>query len=131
MNYKEVVNYDLIFKITDISILFIIFLIVLIQREKVFKRKIIKLNEGLKVTIKNEVALNREKDEYIFKQAKLVSMEEMIANIAHQWKQPLNRINVSNQVILALVNEEKPTDVSILKKHIKDIENNTFYMSDA
>jgi len=131
LNYKEVVNYDLIFKITDISILFIIFLIVLIQREKVFKRKIIKLNEGLKVTIKNEVALNREKDEYIFKQAKLVSMEEMIANIAHQWKQPLNRINVSNQVILALVNEEKPTDVSILKKHIKDIENNTFYMSDA
>ena len=131
LNYKEVVNYDLIFKITGISILFIIFLIVLIQREKVFKRKIIKLNEGLKVTIKNEVALNREKDEYIFKQAKLASMGEMIANIAHQWKQPLNRINVSNQVILELVNEEKPTDVSILKKHIKDIENNIFYMSDT
>ncbi len=131
LNYKEVVNYDLIFKILGVSTLFIIFLIILIQREKTFKRKIIKLNESLKITIKNEVDLNREKDEYIFKQAKLASMGEMIANIAHQWKQPLNRINVSNQVILTLVSEDKPTDISILKKHINDIENNIFYMSDT
>jgi len=131
LNYKEVVNYDLIFKIVGISTLFIIFLIILIQREKTFKRKIIKLNEGLEVAIKNEVDLNREKDEYIFKQAKLASMGEMIANIAHQWKQPLNRINVSNQVILTLVDDEKPTDISIVRKHINDIENNIFYMSDT
>ncbi len=131
LNYKEVMNYDLIFKTLGVSTLFIIFLIILIQREKTFKRKIIKLNESLKITIKNEVDLNREKDEYIFKQAKLASMGEMIANIAHQWKQPLNRINVSNQVILTLVSEDKPTDISILKKHINDIENNIFYMSDT
>jgi len=131
LSYKEVVNYDLIFKILGIATLFIIFLIVLIQREKVFKRKIIKLNEDLKVTVKNEVALSREKDEYIFKQAKLASMGEMIANIAHQWKQPLNRINVSNQVIATLMEDEKPTDKSVIRKHINDIENNIFYMSDT
>jgi len=131
LNTKEIVDYDLVFKIIGLSVMFILFLIILVQREIKFKRKIIKLNENLEITIKKEVAISRKKDEYIFKQAKLTSMGEMIANIAHQWRQPLNRINISSQVISSLIIQNSSTDKSILNKNIIAIQNNIFYMSDT
>ncbi|WP_069633328.1 PAS domain-containing sensor histidine kinase [Campylobacter pinnipediorum] len=53
------------------------------------------LNENLQDIIKSEVAKNEEQTKIILTQSRLASMGEMIANIAHQWRQPLNELSVT------------------------------------
>nr|QGT49900.1 hypothetical protein Helico4rc_0190 [uncultured Helicobacter sp.] len=50
------------------------------------------LNANLQKSIEHEVEQNRQKDLIMFQQARLASMGEMIQNIAHQWRQPLNSL---------------------------------------
>ncbi|WP_320033754.1 HAMP domain-containing sensor histidine kinase [Halarcobacter sp.] len=50
------------------------------------------LNESLEKRIKMEVANSRKKDLIMFQQSKLVSLGEMLGNIAHQWRQPLGSL---------------------------------------
>lgn len=44
--------------------------------------------------MKKEAALNREKDIMLIYQSKQAKIGEMVGNISHQWKQPLNTINL-------------------------------------
>jgi signal transduction histidine kinase len=44
--------------------------------------------------MKKEVDINREKDILIIYQSKQAKIGEMVGNISHQWKQPLNNINL-------------------------------------
>jgi len=125
INYKEVINYDLLFKVVVFSIVLIFFIV----REKKLNSKIIKTNNDLKNKIRHEVDLNRKKDAFIFQQSKLASMGEMIANIAHQWRQPLNRINMSMHVISSIIDKSKIKEKKLIEKNILLIENNITYMS--
>ncbi|MEA3522826.1 MAG: HAMP domain-containing sensor histidine kinase [Campylobacterota bacterium] len=45
--------------------------------------------------LEKEVEDNKKKDILLFEQARFVLMGEMMANISHQWKQPLNTISLS------------------------------------
>lgn len=58
-----------------------------------------RLNDDLEIRIKEELEKNRQKDSLLFQQAKLAAMGEMIENIAHQWRQPLNIISMLFQKI--------------------------------
>ena len=61
------------------------------------------LNDNLEIKVKSEVEKNRKKDDKLIHQSRYASMGEMIANIAHQWRQPLSAISsTSSSMILQM-----------------------------
>ena len=62
---------------------------------KLSKEKLEELNENLEKKIKREIENNRTKDIQLLHQSKMASLGDMIANIAHQWRQPLSVISTT------------------------------------
>ncbi len=58
------------------------------------ERELQNLRRELEERIQKEVKKSRDKDQIMFQQARLASMGEMIGNIAHQWRQPLNALTI-------------------------------------
>ena len=48
--------------------------------------------QSLSLKVKEQVQVNLEQQQLMFNQAKMAAMGEMIGNIAHQWRQPLNTL---------------------------------------
>lgn len=53
------------------------------------------LNETLEGRVQDEISKNEEKQRVMFWQSRLASLGEMLANIAHQWRQPLTELNLT------------------------------------
>ncbi len=52
------------------------------------------LNKNLDHKVKEEINKRREQEEMLIYQSRLAAMGEMIGNIAHQWRQPLNALGI-------------------------------------
>jgi PAS domain S-box-containing protein len=88
------------------------------------------LNETLETRVKEQVEELDRRHTLMAQQARLASMGEMLSSIAHQWRQPLNRIN-SNVSVLRSVLRRDPVDHKMLTEQTEMIETNTKYMSDT
>ncbi|MHC3994348.1 sensor histidine kinase [Thiomicrolovo sp. ZZH C-3] len=58
------------------------------------ERKLEAINRNLEARISEEIEASRQKDNMLYQQSKFAAMGEMISNIAHQWRQPLNTLGL-------------------------------------
>jgi C4-dicarboxylate-specific signal transduction histidine kinase len=58
------------------------------------QKQLEEINSSLEHRIEKAVAELRNKDDILIQQSRLTAMGEMISNIAHQWRQPLNNIGL-------------------------------------
>jgi signal transduction histidine kinase/ABC-type nitrate/sulfonate/bicarbonate transport system substrate-binding protein len=130
IKYQNEIDYKLMFQVIGVFLMvFLIMLYFMIKQNKL-KKEIVILNKKLKSDIRKEVLKSRKKDKALYRQTRLASLGEMIGNIAHQWRQPLNRINLSASGIKFLLNEENIQNPEV-NKRIKSIEKNINYMSNT
>ena len=73
------------------------------------------LNENLEKRVEEELSKRREQEQLLIQQSKLASMGEMIGNIAHQWRQPLNALGLILQNIKFSYDMEELNDEFIDK----------------
>lgn len=71
------------------------------------QRQLEGLNMDLEQRVADEVEKNRQKDRILFHSARLAAMGELLSNIAHQWRQPLNSIGLLLQGTLHEYKEGK------------------------
>ena len=53
------------------------------------------LNKTLEKRVQEEIKKNEEKQKLLFWQSRMASLGQMLANIAHQWRQPLTELNLT------------------------------------
>lgn len=113
----------LIIKLLATFFVIILCFLFIYKKQKLLKNKIEKLNQKLETKVK-------QKDETIFKQAKLISMGEMISNISHQWRQPLSEVN---SIVMNLEKDfySNQMNEKSLEKNLAKIEKLTEYMSNT
>ncbi|MBF0274064.1 MAG: PocR ligand-binding domain-containing protein [Nitrospinae bacterium] len=68
-----------------------------ITERKIAEKKLEGLNLFLETKVKEETNKRLQKEQLLFQQSKMAAMGEMVAAIAHQWRQPLNLLGLSIQ----------------------------------
>ena len=89
------------------------------------------LNNSLHAQVEHNVDELRKKDEAMLQQARLAQMGELIAMIAHQWRQPLSSISaISANIQLSLALNET-LDKAELKNELLNIDERVTLLSDT
>lgn len=92
------------------------------------KHALTKFNQELESIIEKKLAESREKDEILFQQSKMAAMGDMIGNIAHQWRQPLNTISVVSGGMV-MQKELDTLDDAAFEEGIRTINNTVQFLS--
>ncbi len=141
VEYKKEFDYSILWKV--LFIFLIIFLAIVYKqivlknannslKEKVEEKtkELRSINSELEIRIKKEVEENLKKDRLLSQQQKMVSMGQMIENIAHQWRQPLSLITTSVSGI-KLKKQLNDLDDEFLYKTIDSVLNTSKYLSNT
>ncbi|MCW8894380.1 MAG: PAS domain-containing sensor histidine kinase [Sulfurimonas sp.] len=84
-------------------------------------RELKELNQTLELRVQDEIAKNEEKQRVMFWQSRHASLGQMLANIAHQWRQPLTELSLAMFSIKKAVQNDKPDDVTKFYDESKNI----------
>lgn len=141
VEYKKEFDYSFLWKV-----LFVISIIILsiLYRQRLLNnlnnslkgkveektKELREINSDLEIRIKKEVEENLKKDRLLSQQQKMVSMGQMIENIAHQWRQPLSLITTSVSGI-KLKKQLDDLDDDFLFKTIDSVLNTSKYLSNT
>ncbi len=84
------------------------------ERVALQTRRLYELNRHLEERVAEEVRKNEEKQKMLFLQSRMASLGQMMANIAHQWRQPLTELTLSlyNLKKAALQGEKEKVEAS-------------------
>ena len=82
--------------------------------------------QHVKEHLEEEIEKNKSKDIILYEQSRFVTMGEMMANISHQWKQPLNTINLA--VLNAKLNQNNSKN---MEYYFDIVENNVNYLAET
>ena len=93
-------------------------------------KELISLNNSLEEKIIKEVNKSKYKDQQLLEQSKMAALGEMIANIAHQWRQPLSIISTS-ATGMKMFNEIGKLDSLKLNKNCDLINEHAQYLSNT
>ena len=90
------------FQVINNSLILVMFqdIINRVQVERIVserQREIEEINKSLEQRIQIEIKKNMEKDQLLIQQSKMAAMGDMMGNIAHQWRQPLNTLSLAIQ----------------------------------
>ncbi|CAA6811037.1 MAG: Cell division protein FtsH [uncultured Sulfurovum sp.] len=88
------------------------------------------LNEGLQVKIKDAVRKEKRQNAIMNQQSRLASMGEILENIAHQWRQPLNTVSwiMNDTLIKAQMGRSDEVNLEELAKRVN---NSVQFLSDT
>lgn len=92
------------------------------------ERELREINQQLEERVQQEVAKNWEKDQMVIHQSRLAEMGEMIGNIAHQWRQPLNIVGLTVEDVVDNFHSKTVTN-AFLDASLEKITNQLNYMS--
>jgi signal transduction histidine kinase len=118
-NKEDILNFFII----SIFVI-LIFILLSFYLSKVLEKQFLKY----KVKVLSHIKDNRQKDSMLAQQSKMAAMGEMLQNIAHQWRQPLNSISILSSGVkfkkeFSLLSDED------LYKSMDDINRSTKYLS--
>ncbi len=86
------------------------------------------LNQTLEDRVEEEIKKRRDQEHILFHQSKMATMGEMIGAIAHQWRQPLNALNIIIQDV-EMAYEYGELDKEYLNDFIKKSTSQISFMS--
>ncbi|WP_457605260.1 PAS domain S-box protein [Nitratifractor sp.] len=92
------------------------------ERVQAQTRELQDLNRTLEARIAEEVAKNEERQQMMMWQSRFASMGQMIANIAHQWRQPLTELGLSLYNMKKAFREgREPKELDLLYRQSREI----------
>lgn len=86
--------------------------------------KLLELNQTLEHRVAKEIEKNEEKQKLLFWQSRMASLGQMLANIAHQWRQPLTELTLTLFNVKKAVKKENPQEIDAYYKESLEIINN-------
>ncbi|DAB27830.1 MAG: PAS domain-containing sensor histidine kinase [Sulfurimonas sp. RIFOXYD12_FULL_33_39] len=79
------------------------------------------LNQTLEKRVRDEIAKNEDKQRVMFWQSRHASLGQMLANIAHQWRQPLTELSLAMFNIKKALQNEQADNVTKFYDESKNI----------
>lgn len=84
-------------------------------------KELLRLNADLQQRIAEEVAKNESRMRMIFWHSRLASMGEMLANIAHQWRQPLAELGIALFELKEALSANDPKNIETIYSHSQNL----------